>query len=96
MTPGANWLRWETTPQTVPGKSSESTRFITTVPTATRPSRLERRDSKNIARSMHSTVLAAKLSGAGSGSERSRPQPARLAAARMATMDFNGTAALPD
>ena len=42
-------------PQTEFGNWSDATRFITTLPTAIMPSRLERCDSKNIARSMHSS-----------------------------------------
>src|SRR5690606_26044107 len=58
MTPGANCFFCATTPQMVSGYSSDLTRFITTLPTATSPSRLERWDSKNIARARHSRSLA--------------------------------------
>ena len=55
MIPGANWFFCPTTLQTVLGKSGELTRFITTVPTAIMPSRLERFDSKYIARAMQAS-----------------------------------------
>jgi len=54
MTPGANCPGSPTTWQMVLPWLPERSRFITTVPTAIMPSRLERLDSKNIALSRHS------------------------------------------
>ena len=50
-TPVANWRGWPTTAQMPPfGKAAASRRFITTVPTASRPSESLRFDSKYMAR----------------------------------------------
>lgn len=57
-TPGANCFGSPTTAQMVSPCFPERSRFITTVPTAIMPSRLERLDSKNIARSRHSRSLS--------------------------------------
>ena len=51
-TPGANCFFCPTTPQIVFGYLPEFSRFITTVPTASMPSSLERLNSKYITRAM--------------------------------------------
>ena len=86
-TPEANWPRWPTTPQTECGYLPDSTRFITTVPTASIPSSLERFDSKYIARIRQS--LRAEMSDRGeivarrhAAAETSGGQPCRRARAK--------------
>lgn len=54
ITPGANCRLAPTTLQTVSPQRPELRRFMTTDPTAIMPSRLERLDSKYIARARHS------------------------------------------
>ena len=77
MTPGANCWSWPTTPQIVLGKRRESTRFMTTVPTAISPSRLDRLDSKYIARTRQSrsVTFPVRIAVSGRSAEESPRQP---------------------
>ncbi|CAH1654754.1 hypothetical protein CHELA40_10985 [Chelatococcus asaccharovorans] len=56
-TPWANCRGAPTTPQTEFWNCRDSTRFMTTVPTASMPSSLERLDSKYMARARHSRLV---------------------------------------